>query len=110
MQDQEQGRIRERAHAIWEGEGRPEGRHAEHWQQAEQEMGSAGRQPELTAQGATPAAASPPRLNPGDDAAPGTPGTGEDVCPTCQGSGRIEGHSCEDCGGTGIVIKGVAGG
>jgi Protein of unknown function (DUF2934) len=27
-------KVRDRAHAIWEAEGRPEGRHLEHWQQA----------------------------------------------------------------------------
>jgi DnaJ-class molecular chaperone len=48
--------------------------------------------------------------NPGDDAAPGTPGTGEDICPRCQGQGRIDNNECENCGGTGIVIKGLAGG
>jgi hypothetical protein len=32
-----QERIRERARAIWEREGRPEGRHEEHWRQAEKE-------------------------------------------------------------------------
>ena len=36
MQDQE--RICQRAHEIWEGEGRPEGRHAEHWAQASREI------------------------------------------------------------------------
>ncbi len=50
------------------------------------------------------------RLNPGDDAAPGTPGTGEDVCPVCQGKGKASNGPCPNCGGTGIVIKGVAGG
>ena len=34
MIDREQDQ-RERAYRIWENEGRPEGRHAEHWQQAE---------------------------------------------------------------------------
>jgi hypothetical protein len=29
------------------------------------------------------------RLAPGDQAAPGTPGTAEDVCPECHGSGRV---------------------
>lgn len=33
--------IRDRAHAIWESEGRPEGKHFEHWQRAEQEAGRA---------------------------------------------------------------------
>lgn len=57
----------------------------------------------------TPAAGSVP-LNPGDDAAPGTPGTGEDICPECSGTGRLESRECQNCGGTGRVIKGLAGG
>jgi hypothetical protein len=32
--DEREDRIRQRAHAIWEAEGRPEGRHEAHWQQA----------------------------------------------------------------------------
>ena len=31
-------RVRERARAIWEREGRPEGRHIEHWRQAAREI------------------------------------------------------------------------
>lgn len=50
------------------------------------------------------------QLNPGDDAAPGTPGTGEDVCRKCNGSGELDGRACENCGGTGRVIEGVGGG
>jgi DnaJ-class molecular chaperone len=50
------------------------------------------------------------KLNPGDAAAPGTPATGEDVCPDCQGRGRIDDKPCPNCGGTGVVIAGVAGG
>jgi RecJ-like exonuclease len=49
-------------------------------------------------------------LNPGDDAAPGTPGTGENVCPKCNGAGSIEDHECANCGGTGKVVEGLAGG
>lgn len=30
-------RIRQRAHELWESEGRPEGRHIAHWEQACQE-------------------------------------------------------------------------
>jgi len=59
---------------------------------------------------ATPRTPDAAGLNPGDDAAPGTPGTGEAVCPKCQGSGRVENQACENCGGTGKVIKGLAGG
>jgi DUF2934 family protein len=33
-----QERIRERARAIWQHEGQPEGRHDEHWRQAEKEI------------------------------------------------------------------------
>lgn len=43
--------IKDRAHAIWESEGRPHGRAEDHWHQAERELGtSAG-----AANGATPA-------------------------------------------------------
>lgn len=35
--DREQ-RIRERAHAIWEAEGRPHGRHEEFWARAEEDV------------------------------------------------------------------------
>jgi hypothetical protein len=50
------------------------------------------------------------KLNPGDVAAPGTPGTGEDICPDCQGKGRVNNAPCQNCGGTGKVIAGIAGG
>lgn len=49
-------------------------------------------------------------LNPGDQAAPGTPGTGENVCPNCSGSGRIGREPCNRCGGSGKVIEGIGGG
>lgn len=48
--------------------------------------------------------------NPGDEAAPGTPGSGENLWPRCGGSGRIEGDECSECGGTGKVIEGIGGG
>ncbi|MGX6447526.1 hypothetical protein ACVU7I_05580 [Patulibacter sp. S7RM1-6] len=47
---------------------------------------------------------------PGDEAPPGTPGTGEDVCPRCGGSGRVDGGDCPECAGTGKVVRGVGGG
>lgn len=53
---------------------------------------------------------SKPKMNPGDEAPPGTRGTGEDICPRCNGSGKIEGSGqCPDCGGTGKVIRGIGG-
>ncbi len=51
----------------------------------------------------------PEGTNPGDEAAPGTPGTGENLCRNCNGSGRIEGGSCTECGGTGKVVEGIGG-
>lgn len=51
------------------------------------------------------------QLNPGDDAASGTPGTGEDVCDACKGTGKLQsGKPCPNCGGTGIVTEGIGGG
>ena len=50
------------------------------------------------------------KVNPGDDAAPGTPGTGENICPKCQGTGRLQGSECPECAGTGKVVEGLAGG
>jgi len=56
-----------------------------------------------------PEPAQPP-LNPGDEARPGTPGTGEDVCPQCSGSGSLaEGKPCPNCGGTGRIVRGIGG-
>lgn len=55
------------------------------------------------------AAENDPDMNPGDEAKPGTPGTGEDVCPTCRGSGRTDGAACETCGGTGKITRAIGG-
>lgn len=38
-------RIRERAHQIWEREGRPEGRAQEHWDKAVQDIEAEGSEP-----------------------------------------------------------------
>jgi hypothetical protein len=48
-------------------------------------------------------------INPGDEAVPGTPGTGENICPVCNGSGRSDAGECQNCGGTGKVIEGIGG-
>lgn len=47
--------------------------------------------------------------NPGDEAEPGTPGTGESMCGKCNGTGRVDDRACPNCGGTGVVIKGIGG-
>jgi hypothetical protein len=46
---------------------------------------------------------------PGDEAPPGTPGTGEDICPECEGSGTKEGRRCPNCEGTGRIVRGIGG-
>ena len=46
---------------------------------------------------------------PGDQAPPGTPGTGVAVCPTCGGSGRDGEQACANCDGSGKVIQGIGG-
>jgi DnaJ-class molecular chaperone len=46
----------------------------------------------------------------GDEAPPGTSGTGEDVCPECAGSGRRDGDQCATCLGRGRVVKAISGG
>ncbi|WP_191059017.1 hypothetical protein [Geminicoccus harenae] len=57
-----------------------------------------------------PVTPSTPETMPGDEAPPGTPGTGENLCPTCSGSGKVEGKECPTCGGTGEVTSGIGGG
>ena len=48
-------------------------------------------------------------LNPGDEAAPGTPGTGDDICPECHGNGRVNGSPCPNCGGSGTITRAIGG-
>ncbi|WP_243368782.1 hypothetical protein [Microvirga solisilvae] len=55
------------------------------------------------------AASGDTKLNPGDEAKPGTPGAGENICPECKGSGRIGVTPCANCGGTGKIIEGIGG-
>lgn len=48
-------------------------------------------------------------MAPGDQAPPGTPGTGENICPKCEGTGKVDGETCQYCGGSGYVIEGIGG-
>jgi len=49
-------------------------------------------------------------MSPGDEAPPGTPGTGENICPTCSGSGTsADGGACPTCDGTGKVVEAIGG-
>ncbi|NYZ17321.1 DUF2934 domain-containing protein [Azospirillum sp. RWY-5-1] len=58
-------RIRDRAYELWESEGRPDGRHEEHWHQARRE---------LDGEGASSAADSAADSAPGPDAGIPVPG------------------------------------
>ena len=49
----------------------------------------------------------PPEMAPGDEAPAGTAGTRENVCRMCGGTGRVDGHTCPDCEGSGKVIEGL---
>lgn len=60
------------------------------------------------AQGARASAPSAP-MSPGDEAPPGTAGTGEDLCRTCGGDGQVNGSPCPDCEGTGRITVGIGG-
>lgn len=48
-------------------------------------------------------------LQPGDQASPGTPGTGENTCRACAGTGKVDGKPCTQCAGTGVVTEGIGG-
>jgi hypothetical protein len=39
MSDDRQQRVKQRAYEIWESEGRPSGRHDDHWNRADRELG-----------------------------------------------------------------------
>ena len=48
MSEERNMRIRTRAHELWESEGRPDGREAEHWEQAEREISSSEKEQEAS--------------------------------------------------------------
>jgi DnaJ-class molecular chaperone len=49
-------------------------------------------------------------MKPGDEAPPGTPGTGENLCRACGGSGQLDSGPCPTCDGTGKIVEGISGG
>jgi len=55
--DDRHERIRQRAHAIWEKAGRPEGAHQQHWDQATAEIDGAAAKPKAKPAAKKPAAA-----------------------------------------------------
>ena len=73
MPDEE--RIRRRAHEIWEREGRPEGRHEEHWARARREVEAeeGGPPPGPARSGASPTDTAPGSAGPGRAEVGGSP-------------------------------------
>lgn len=61
--------LHRRAYAIWEREGRPEGRHAEHWERARQEGDPATQNRDAGPTPAPPPGA-PRRIRPGSSPGP----------------------------------------
>lgn len=59
MTENVETRIRERAHGIWESEGRPDGRAEAHWLMATAELTAKAAKPKATRR--APAAAAPKR-------------------------------------------------
>ena len=49
-------------------------------------------------------------MHPGDEAAPGTLGTGEQTCPVCGGAGLVDSQRCANCEGTGKIVQAIGGG
>lgn len=47
----------------------------------------------------------PTTIDPGEAAAPGSPGVGSMLCPRCGGGGYVDQTLCPDCGGTGRVTR-----
>jgi hypothetical protein len=88
-------KVSARAHELWEREGRPAGGPEAFWSHALDELRGEGAA-EMT--------------DPGDQALPGTVGTGENICRVCRGTGRVDGNPCPNCGGSGKVIEEIGGG
>lgn len=56
------------------------------------------------------AASGQPQQQANSDRVPeGTPSSGENICRRCSGTGRIDGGTCPDCGGSGVVTTPVGG-
>jgi hypothetical protein len=66
MSDDREHKVRERAYALWETEGRPSGRHEEHWHRANSEFPVAPVEEAAPGETTPPTAAKPkqPRRKP----------------------------------------------
>jgi hypothetical protein len=85
--------IRQRAHRMWEEEGRPEGRHAEHWARAAAELdGGGAAQDRPTSPGGIASS-----LQPGGTIPGGSPGAGLGSIGTGGGStaGKASGNAAK---------------
>lgn len=75
MTPEQEAKIRERAYQLWEADGRPDGRHLEHWSRAEAEVlaSAAAARPRRRAPERDPAGVPPgkPRRSPSTKAGGG---------------------------------------
>ena len=89
MTDREQ-KIRERAHRIWEEEGRPEGREQNHWERAAREIdsedGEPGKDQQIDHEQGSGGVGASSGLQPGGTAPGGGPGAGAGGISTGGGS------------------------
>lgn len=75
MPDDDEEDLRRRAYSIWEREGRPEGRHGDHWEQARRESTPTASAPSAPETGPDPLTPAPPpgaprRIKPGQTPGP----------------------------------------
>lgn len=98
MNDDRSRRVQGRAYAIWEEQGRPHGRHDDHWRQAERELGEG---PSTGAPAGAPGDAPTGNLLPRDTPM-AQPGAG--------GTGGIDSESASTLAGAGAGLGGMVGG
>ncbi len=88
----DEDRIRERAYAIWEREGRPEGRREAHWEQARQELMDERRRERERAERAAPVASLADALGPDERLHPSGRNGGGTLRPAAEAIGGLEGR------------------
>ena len=86
-------RIRNRAYAIWEREGCPEGRHEAHWEQARQELLDEERRGRERAEREAPATPGADALGPDERLHPSGRNGGGTLRPAAEAIGGLEGRS-----------------
>ncbi|WP_173088183.1 DUF2934 domain-containing protein [Devosia sp. 1635] len=76
--EHKEGKTRDRAYQLWEQEGRPEGRHEDHWRQASDEFSAQGEQDDEGGGGIEDMVPNPIGVPPAEALPPGSQTTGID--------------------------------